>query len=282
MATNDDLEFTWTTSFGDEGIDDDPINPFPRSLNVLLQEGKPIKKVGLALTHFPESVASPVRWIGTFVFSIADRLIFFPGFDFIPARIVAYKGQGLNVDKNVSIDHLTLEPDFKTWHATTQSGKHFGGPTTFELGEGRRLWLGMSIAIPEVLRPLKKRTLVKAEVASSDVARRTKIFETARSASSYPLTVPNPDTDLSSPAMFYHFSFIVGPVGFPDYEGQEHAYPTQAPFLEQHLPNAVRVPISAYRLSLAPHCDIQITMMKLPGQMTLPMGFTGPGQPQTL
>lgn len=279
----DELRFSWDIDIGIEGIDDDPINPFARALKNLLdpKNGQPLKKLGLVFTQYPEQSTPPVRWLGTFVYSAGDRLLFFPGYNFKPDKFLAYQGPGLNHDRNLPIDHISLEKDQESWHCTSPKSKnHFGGPRTMDLGEGRVLWLGMSIGGPDVLRPVRKRTVIKAAVAASDATRRTEIFQKAREAVSYPLIQPNRTNGAPTGPYFYHYSFIVGPVGFPDYHGAEHGFPLGSPFLENGLPENAQIPSVTYRLSLAPYCDMLISMMIMPGKMTVPIAFTGPGGSQ--
>ena len=177
----------------------------------------------------------------------------------------------------------TCAIDREFWHATTpRSKKHFGGPTTLDLGEGKALWFGMSVADGNALRVAKKLTVVRANVPPSDAQRRADVFRQATEATIFPIVTPNPAT-LSDAPGFYHFSFIVGPVGFATYAGCEHGFPRGSPFLATPLPHHMPgVTASMYCCRLDPFCDLQVTVMRLPGVLTVPLTITSPGARQTV
>jgi len=278
------LVFTWTMDIGEDGVDDDSINPLSRSLDCLLRTGQPLQKTALCFCSLPGKPpeSARLRWLGAFVFSAGERVIFFPGYAVMPDTLVGMRGPAKMWDNQVAVDHLSLEKDRESWHATTpRSKKHFGGPTTLDLGEGKALWFGMSVAEASALRVAKKQTLVQANVPSSDARRRTDVFRSAREATTFPIVTVNPATNMEG-AGFYHFSFIVGPVGFPTYTGCEHGFPRGSPFLATPLPDYMPgVAASMYCCRLEPFCDLQVTVMRLPGTLTVPLTITSPGARQT-
>ena len=215
--------------------------------------------------------------------SAGERVIFFPGYAAMPDALVGMRGPAKMWDNHVVIDHLTLEKDRKSWHATTpRSKKHFSGPTTLGLGEGKALLFGMSVADESALRVAKKKTLVRADVPPSDAQRRTDVFRNAGGASTFPIVTLNPAPNWEGTG-FYHFSFIVGPMGFATYTGCEHGFPRGSPFLATPLPdNLLDVDASMYCCHLEPFCDLQVTVMRLPGTLTVPLTFTSPRAKQTV
>lgn len=52
-GANDKLVFTWTMNLGEDGVDDDPINPVSRSLDCLLRTGRPLHKTALCFCALP-------------------------------------------------------------------------------------------------------------------------------------------------------------------------------------------------------------------------------------
>lgn len=286
-AANDQmtLEFTWTMDIGEDGVDDDPDNPLSRSLDCLLRTGQPLQKTALCFCSLPGKPGEParLRWLGAFVYSAGERVIFFPGYATMPDTLVGMRGPAKMWDSQVAVDHLSLEKNRESWHATTsRSKKRFGGPTTLDLGEGKALWFGMSLADGTALRIAKKRTIVRAKVPPSDAQRRTDVFREAREATTFPIVTTNPATtaDVSG---IYHFSFIVGPVGFPTYAGCEHGFPRGSPFLAAPLPDFMPdIAASMYCCRLEPFCDLQVTVMRLPGALTVPLTITSPGARQTI
>lgn len=279
------LEFTWTMDIGEDGVDDDPTNPLSRSLECLLRSGQPLQKTALCFCSLPSKPGEParLRWLGAFVFSVGERVIYFPGYAAMPNTLVGMRGPARIWDSKVPVDHLSLEKNRDSWHATTpRSKKHFGGPTTLDLGEGKALWFGMSVTDGNALRAAKKLTVARATVPLSDAQRRTDVFRQAREATTFPIVTPNLATTAYAPG-FYHFSFIVGPVGFPTYAGCEHGFPRGSPFLAAPLPDSMPgVAASMYCCRLEPFCDLQVTVMRLPGALTVPLTITSPGARQTV
>lgn len=201
----------------------------------------------------------------------------------MPDALVRVRGTARMWDGQVAVDHLTLEKDRESWHATTpRSKRQFGGPTTLDLGDGKVLWFGMSVADDNALRVVKKQTLVQAAIPPSDAHRRTDVFRNAREATTCPIVALNTATTMEGFG-FYHFSFIVGPVGFPAYTGCEHGFPKGSPFLATPLPDYMPgVDASIYCCRLEPFCDLQLTVMRLPGTLNVPLAITSPGLSQTV
>lgn len=286
-AANDQmiLEFTWTMDIGEEGVDDNSINPLTRSLDCLLRTGQPLQKIGLCFCNLRARPTDParLRWLGVFVYSAGERVLFFPGYAVMPDTLVGMRGPAKMWDSQAAVDHLSLEKDRETWHATTPKSKqHFGGPTTIDLGGAKSLWFGMSVADANALRVAKKRTVVQAHVPPTDAQRRTDVFRCAREATAFPIVTPNSATEPDGPG-FFHFSFIVGPVGFQTYAGCEHAFPRGSPFLATQLSDYMPgVAVSMYCCRLDPFCDVQVTVMRLPGTLTVPLTITSPGARQTV
>lgn len=278
------LSFTWSMDIGAEGLDDGPDNPFSRALERLLRTGKPFEKLSLCFCALPDTPAgtASIRWLGTFAFSSGERVLFFPGFASQPAAAAGVRGAARMWKTDRPIDHLSLERDKGRWHATTpRSRDQFGGPGVLDLGNDRCLWFGFSVADPAFLRPAQKLTLVKADVPGIDAARRTEEFRRAREATSFPVVTPNPATRIDGLG-YIHFSVIVGPVGFPEYAGTEHGFPRHAPFLAEPMPERLDgLAVASFRSELAPFCDLWVTVMRLPGRLTVPWLFTSPGGPQT-
>jgi hypothetical protein len=278
------LEFTWNMNIGADGTDGDPENPLSRALDRLLRTGKPFERLTLCFCQLPDVQAGPaaVRWLGAFALSAGERLLFFPGFANPPEAAVGFRDADRMWRADRPIDHLSLERDTGRWHATTpRSRHHFGGPEALDLGEGRCLWFGFSVAAPEFLRPANKVTLAAADVPGVDAVRRTEVFRRAREAAAFPVVTPNPATRLDAPG-YFHFSVVAGPPGFPDYTGTEHGFPRHAPYLGEPMPDRIDgLAVASFRTGLAPYCDLWVTVMRLPGRLTVPWLFTSPGALQT-
>jgi len=260
------------------------MNPFTRALDRLLRDGQPIKKFSMCFLNLPnfQGDTAALRWLGVFVYSAGDRLIFFPGYSDLPRKLVGFRNRSMMFNEDGTTDHISLERDRESWHATTpNSERHFGGPKPLDLGDGCVLWFGMSFQNRDAMREAKKTTEVRSTVPTSDARRRAEVFKQAREGSEIPIVSLNTEHAYDPDPSFYHLSIIVGPPGFPVYEGGEHGFPRGSPFLLDPLPDAIRVPSSVYKLSMLPYCDLQITLMKLPGRVSSTIALTSPGANQT-
>jgi hypothetical protein len=280
LSGGDELRFSWTMNAGTAGVDSDPVNPFARALNRLLKDGQPIKQLSKCFLTLPafKGDAAALRWLGVFVYSAGDRLLFFPGYTNPPDKIVGFRGSSVMFDEDVVTDHLSLERDGKSWHATTPNSKqHFGGPKPLDLGNGCALWCGWSFQNRDAMRELKQTTEVRATVPASDARRRADVIIKAREGNDFPIVSLTTEHAYAPEPSFYHFSIIVGPPGFPVYTGAEHGFPKDSPFLLDPLPNRIQAPVATFRMAMASYCDIQISLMKLPGRINVAYALTSPG-----
>jgi hypothetical protein len=126
------LNLTWHMPQGSRGTDDDPSNPLSRAVNRLFEEGQsfigitlcflgdlnratqhwytqPIETlIRLSLRRLPlanrvwselrlSSIRhSPLRWLGTFIFSAGKRVIFSKDLPFLPLEFRAFKDNHRN------------------------------------------------------------------------------------------------------------------------------------------------------------------------------------------
>lgn len=280
----DTLRVSWTMEAGLDGIDDDGLNPFNRSVQRLVRNGQPIDKTGLVLINCGTESCPDIRWFGVFSCTAGGHLSFFPGYASLPDECASYRGKSAMFQIGRPIDHVTLEPNRRKWHATTQgSARHFGGPTTLPLGDDRVLWFGASIAAPGALRKLMKLTTMTARVPSTDAERRRAIFCKAVQHVDTQLLNPTSPVGVEGASEIYHWSIIVGPVGFPDYAGGEHALPIGSPWLDGEIsPSAADLLASRYRMGLGEHCEVQINVMKLSCRLRdVSIAFTSPALQMT-
>lgn len=275
--TADTLVITCSSEDGSPGIDSDPNNPLARALNSLLNTGRPIQR--LSACYFdPLPMATGIRWFGTFVYSDGDRLIYFPGLAEMQPSLQTSKSAGPIKQQSFKVDHLSLEAHRRDWHLTTKgSTGHVGGYPTTDLGEGRVLWFGLSIASPDTLRRLRTLTKVEAQAHSNDAHRRAEVFMASRNGVVYNTLMFNTTNYRPIVPSFAHFTVIVGPFGFADYFGEHRAFPFESPYISPKLPEVLRdIPMRSHRISLEPHVDLQIITTVLPGVVTVPAAFTSP------
>jgi hypothetical protein len=216
------LELTWYTEQPSQGTDDDPTNPLSRAVNRLFREdGQPFPAISLCFfgdlaTRMPRN--NPLRWLGAFVLSARDRVLFFPGFAISPVGIQHFQGesqQPLCDDPAFTVDHVTLEPDRTYWHVTTQSKDHYASHgRTFPLGNDRFLWFGMSVARETELRELKAETLVTAYAPVSDSQRRADVFIQARAGAEFSCVPLHPEARMRFQEGFLILHLLLGQGSF--------------------------------------------------------------------
>jgi hypothetical protein len=270
------LTITFTSHDGSAGVDSDPNNPLARALNRLLKTGKPFER--LSACYFdPLPMARGVRWLGTFVVSDADRLIYFPGLTETHQKTLTSKGTSSIQQYPFQLDHLSLEARRHEWHLTGKGQKpHIGSFRTVDLGKSRVLWFGMSIASADVLRTVRTRTEVEAKVPETDGRRRSDVLIKAREGVVFNTVLFNTTHRQLVIPSFAHFSVIVGPCGFPAYDGALPGLPFGSPYISPPLGVLSDMPLRTHRISLEPHVDLDIVSVALPGRVTVPLTFTSP------
>lgn len=264
---------------GQDGNDSDPDNPLSRAVNQLFRDGQPFKRLSMSFwAEAPDTELSNyrVRWLGVFIHSQGDRLIFFPGFRDSYKQIESYQGQKPWRNQLFDFDHVTLNKNFRDSHITSRDSiNHLGSFPTSELGDSRFLWFGLSLSDFNVLRPVWKKTDVVMKVPASDSKRRTKVFMDSREDAKFQIVKRHPDAQSIFPQGFLHVSFIVGPKGFKLYKGMKHGFPEGSPFLLHQLPQgSLQLPVRLHKISVSDSVDIQITSAWLPGKLKEPLTFT--------
>jgi hypothetical protein len=220
-------------------------------------------------------------WLGTFVCSAGNRVIFFPGYSKRLGRVLTYKGTKQIRDTQTVIDHLTLEKDRDTWHMTTAlSADHFKGAKSLPLTGDTVLWFGMSIASPASLHLVRRKTIIQHQVPASDARRRHEnIMQAFHNVENLRLELVPESLDPQS-EHFHHFTVIVGNPDMLHALPQEFAFPHGSPLVEPPIPDDFRIRSCAQIFALPGHCAIQITATRLPGRLMLPVHFTGQIAPQ--
>ena len=177
------LQITGSMPLGHPGEDSDTQNPIARALSRLFLDGQPFER--MCHCYFQPEPGN-LRWLGVFVHSAGDRVLFFPGFVSSFTKIQAFKATRETWNQEFLFDHASLERDRRTWHVTSpRSRQHLGRPSTLDIGEGSVLWFGMSVANSTVLRPAHQQTTVNALVPPSDSKRRADVFKSAREGAQF-------------------------------------------------------------------------------------------------
>jgi len=270
----DDLQLIWKMDYGVDGEDSSLHTPLARAIRQLFDERKPFNRLNMCFFQGRDGI---LRWLGIFVKTAGNKIVFSPGFQDEYSDIQAYHGTAKQWEQPFQFDHLSLEKCKTKWHiTTTRSTDHLGSPKTLDLGSSRVLWFGMSVSDENVLRVVNKNTLITTKSPFSDIQRRKNVFLSARENAQFPIVLLNTEDTKAIENGFIHFGVIVGSSGFDNYLNGELGFPYKSPYLEDPLPDVLTgIPTRMHRLKLSSDTDIQITSCILPGKLKTAASFTG-------
>ncbi|MDR3638661.1 MAG: hypothetical protein P4L84_32950, partial [Isosphaeraceae bacterium] len=206
-----------------------------------------------------------------------ERILFFPGFKTEMTHVRGFRGEELKFDRPFAFDHASLEQRRDTWHITTARSKdHEGRPAATDLGDGRVLWFGMSLASTDVLRELKRDTVATFAVPERSSKWKGEQFIQSRQGKEFPGVYlperPGTAEDLCFPLI----SVIVGPTGFEIYRGPIWGWPYGSVFATEEPSEQVRFRTRHQRFRLDEQTDVQLTAMWGLGSLAIPAIFTSP------
>lgn len=273
------IHLNFELDIGQSGSDDDPFNPLSRALRVPLEEGKPQEGLVLCFYHgenFDESSNPNIRWLGSFVYSSGNRIIFFPGINNPPDWTQHASSKTLNNKVSFKLDHISMEPSRKRWHFTTPGSHHHRrGGMTRDLGEGRQNWVGLSISTENELRIVRNNTTASFSCPPSDANRRIEhLSELYSNAPHHSVGLLESSKERFEKG-FLHISFIALPKEAPVYKGPSWLPPVGSPFLDAQTPMKIsKLQMRWHRVYLPGDYDIQLTLMWLPGLLNVPALWT--------
>lgn len=224
-----------------------------------------------------ETPGEPWRWLDVFVKSAGDRLPYFPGFKGDIVRVRRLLGEELKFDRPFKIDHVSLEKVRDRWHITTaRSRDHQGGAPAAELGDGRILWFGMSLASTDVLRDLRQETVATFEVPERTSAWKAKQFIQSRQGKEFSgLCLPE-RPDVSQGPFFPLSAVMVGPTRFEWYKGPLWGWPYGSEFVTGQPSGNWQIRLRHQRFCLDGETDFQLTAIWAPGSLRIPAVLTTP------
>ncbi len=257
--------------FGLEEVDSHPSNPIQVALTNFIGSGFPI----LDHTFCFVVNGSSVRWLGVFVLSEGDRIVFFPGMETqISWFQTTYRWKS-TPRIPFWLEHFTFEPSRKRWHFTSHGRKkHQAAGKVPNNSDDLFLWLGLSVSSITTLREVRRFTQISYEIPDSDLERRMSILgrvETDGANCLISLTENDPEDG----RYFPHFLFAVGTSDSPLYGGSNYLRPFGSPNYVSPFPTEnYEQQIFRHRITLGGRYDIQVFSMKEPGELTLPMVVT--------
>jgi len=268
------MEISYPLPDGSPGVDDDQQNPIARALVPLMEMHKQLPSIRLAF--FAEGPDAPCsRWLGVFVRSPGDRVLFFPGLDVNLLRVRGTDAGVARFEKEFDLDHVSLEKDQSTWHITgPKSLAHQGGPNAVDVGHDRVFWFGIAVSNVRVFRKAKRRTT--AEFRVNDKAAQHKLNQLQGAiAGGESVKVPIPPQPATE-SWFPLVAVIVGPKDFPPYNGPEWGAPYGSVHVSGKPSPDQRFAFSGNQFPLDDTTDVQVATIWIPGKMAIPLIMTSP------
>lgn len=184
----------------------------------LFATGKPTGKINYIFYRHTDGQCFN---LGSLCHTKGKRILFFPGFQ---ARdllwLVNKKGDYKKFNLlDFTIDHFTLEKDFKKLHLTLLKKDKRNEKTypvsfrTFRLGEDLFFWFGLSIQDPCLLEPTPRKTTITFQIPPTDSKRRINNVINARQKSVFHIVELSQKHSFSKNE-FIHFNFFICPEGF--------------------------------------------------------------------
>ncbi len=272
------IQFEFPLSIGQDGVDTSETNPLSRAFSALLASGKDHKTQTFCYLNFPgdSNPSAHLRWLGVFIHSSGDRILFFPGLD-VPIDWVETVRDGSDpVRRTFKLDHFSAEPERYKWHITSPgSNEHIPGGRTRQADRDSYYWLGLSLQNYSSFLPAYKCTYVTHNSPPSDVGRRTSILRELEQSTNYAQVKIDNQEHFDYSASFIHMNFIFSRPSAPNYVGPEWLLPIGSPYLVTQPPDLIPN-IRLHRIPLSSSWDIQIATMLVPGIISRAVVFTSP------
>lgn len=148
--------------------------------------------------------------VGSLCYTSTGRLIFFPG---VIGRKTLWDSEKGDLKEGGVVDHLTLEPNSKSWHLTIhRDGKkdkssQLPSRRTFQVEPGLDYWFGMSVASSSVFEKQFQNYLFSFPVHSGVSSKYLKILEQSKKDSKFhSMSLVHEGIESGE---FLHFDFLI-------------------------------------------------------------------------
>jgi hypothetical protein len=185
-----------------QGVDQSNDSALIRIARKLTNNGSPMGR--FVYIFYREKDTFPTRIFGALQYSVKKRLIYYPG--------LIIRKHIWSTDKNKehlvgnNIDHITLDPDMKSWHSTSIASKQKDNYRTREIKDDVYYWFAMSVQSKECLQKTPKEIILSFDSPETDSNRRIDKFIESRHGSEWPMITMN---EVKPSGCFIHFDFIV-------------------------------------------------------------------------
>ena len=179
-----------------------------RPFTMLIEGGKPIGRINYLFYRSDTSFV-----LGTLCFTPGRRLLFFPG---LVGRTPTWYSKGTIVhpvrERDRLIDHLTMEANLDSFHATTLRSdgtkKLLTSCKTKKVIDDLTYWFGLSLQSDKVLEKCPDEIEFQFASSPQDSLRRTRVVMRSREDAKFHIVELSPDSELG-PGTFLHVDFLV-------------------------------------------------------------------------
>lgn len=154
--------------------------------------------------------AEYIKTLGCICYTKGKQILFYPAYTSNFFKVFTDRDKPLKHEKNILIDHYTLEPSFENWHITYSKG-HYRSKLlkTRRIDDNLINWFGISINSNVKFEQVFQNNAFAYTVQVSDAERRIQdIAASLEYKKEYLITAPIID-DSSNKDSFYHFEFYV-------------------------------------------------------------------------
>jgi hypothetical protein len=247
--------------FHGSGTSSNPTSALVRPFRLLLDEGKPIGTINYVLFK-----GKTLRVLGTFNFTPGKRLLFFPGLIGRKPRWFTKGSFVKSANETEIIDHLTLEPDLRSYHTTvlgpSSSRSVLTSYRTINVKKNLTYWFGLSLQNEEMLEICPEEMVFRFMSPPQDTHRRANVVLESRRGAKFHITSLYPKSEFVD--CYLHFDFIVDQsrfaasilTRFPELaslhglpSGPTTA-PTSPPLLKARVPIPSHAPVRGHPVSI--------------------------------
>jgi len=253
MSQNDLIAITLDFRDFGKGRAQNSDSALVRPFGVLIDEAKPIGRINYL---FYRSTRSFV--FGALCFTPGRRLLFFPG---LVVRSPRWYNKGQETlypptERKSVIDHLTLEPDFESYHATMRDSastkSYLVTYKTRKIVDNLTCWFGLSLQSEKVLEECPERIEFRFRSPPQDSKRRVDIVMQSREDAIFHI-VELPPGSKWVPDCFLHFDFLVDlqkDTSVEDLVPELTTAPTSPPALKKPVSVLDQIPVYSHHVTV--------------------------------
>ncbi len=211
--------------------------------------------------------------VGSLCYSKTKRLIFFPG---IIGRKLLWDSDKGDIETGGIVDHLTIEPDLKSWHMTIFSDgkkditKNLPNRSLNKIEDNLYYWFGLSLSSPDMFEKLIEEYNLSFEIPPKQDKKYSEILLKSKEGSKFHIT--SLIEEGLSDDEFLHFDFLIDLRDKDIREKVPHnitSVPTKPPAVETELSQIDNFVIRAHPVEIPEFSGvITVLVSKHKGKLT--------------